>query len=55
MSIKDISLAGILLSPYYFLGTEANVSIEDCGTSSTKLEDWGECLAEFSGESLSPV
>lgn len=39
----------------YFAGTEAIVPIEDCGTPSTESEDWGECLAEFRGESLSPV
>jgi hypothetical protein len=29
--------------------------MEDCGTSSTESENWGEYLAEFPGESLSPV
>ncbi|KAG4429494.1 hypothetical protein IFR05_015022 [Cadophora sp. M221] len=52
---KNISPAGNLLPTHYFAGAEASVLIEDCGTSSTESEDWGECLAEFSGESLSPV
>ena len=32
---------------YYFAGAEANVPMEDCGTSSTESENWGENLAEF--------
>lgn len=52
---KDITPEGGSLPLYYFAGAETNVSMEDCGSSSTESEYWAEYLAEFPEESLSPV
>ncbi len=52
---KDITPEGGSLPLYYFAGAETNVSMGDCGSSSTESEYWAEYLAEFPEESLSPV
>ncbi|KAH6667333.1 hypothetical protein B0J14DRAFT_659313 [Halenospora varia] len=50
----DIAPEGGSLPLYYFAGAETNVSMEDCGSSSTESECWAEYLADCSEESLSP-
>jgi hypothetical protein len=52
---KDIAPEGDLLPLYCFAEAETNVSMEDCGSSSTESEYWAEYLTDFPEESLSPV
>ena len=49
--MKDIALEGDLLSLYCFAKVETNVSMEDCGSSSTESEYWAEYLTKFPEES----
>jgi len=52
---KFIAPEGDSLPLYHFAEAESDVSMEDCGSSSTESESWAEYLAEISEESLSPV
>lgn len=52
---KFIAPEGDSLPLYHFAEAETDVSLEDCGSSSTESESWAEYLAEISEESLSSV